>query len=725
MKHRIIILFVFCCSVIGAQNIAYDTKPIAELNEATTPKDSVLFLLGECVKQKNHNLPLALNTVNQALEIAKRYQDEGLINKVKYDLSLYLFMLEKNRESRTLIEEILPYFKRDSSRTSYAILLNRLGKIAQDLAEYEKSIELLDQALGVLKQEKKPNFTGIGFNYLWQSDMYILLSEYEKAIVMAQNAYEYFEKADDKDKMSAAIGNFVEVQLSVRHFSEARLILNQILSKIDSLTNRQFMVKPINMMGIVQFEEGETLASQESFMKALDIINELGNFPDLPKTYLYLSKIAEKLGDRDEAFRYANLALEESKKTAIKKFEIEAKIQKAQLLCNSKKYEESKLLLMETIKWSREKNDKSIEGKSASLLSQIAEEQGNYKLAYENKKLENKLEAELLGAEKVRGVAIQQLRFEMERASKEREVEAQLKDLDYKYQITQGKNRQRNLLQGLAILGIMAAFLIRSNLSRQKINKSLSEKNSILSITEKSLENKNVELEKYIESNIQLQQFAHIASHDLKSPLRTVASFIGLLKRSAEEKLSPSEMEYINIASTSVHDMYLLVEDLLSYSKVNALQLTFEEININELVSTVLQNVSHNIEETDAKVEVHSDFETMKGDSIKLRQVLQNIVVNGLKFVDEGVKPEIKIDCTDESDHWLIKVKDNGIGISKDYAESIFEPFKQLNNKRLYSGTGLGLALCKKIVEKHSGKIWVSPNERDKGSTFFFTIAKA
>jgi len=238
-----------------------------------------------------------------------------------------------------------------------------------------------------------------------------------------------------------------------------------------------------------------------------------------------------------------------------------------------------------------------------------------------------------------------------------------------------------------------------------------------------ALNDKNVELEKYIAANLQLENFAYFASHDLQTPLRSIVSFTQLLKRSLKGKISETEQEYMDFIIGSSKNMRELVNDLLSYSRVNATRINLEEINVRDLLNQLCLELTTIIEEKNACVKMHNLPHKVMADATKLRQVFQNLVTNAVKFSNSEKIPEIEITSQETETHWLFSVSDNGIGIHPDFQERIFLLFKRLHSNNEYEGTGIGLAMVKKIVEQHEGKIWLESRE-GAGSTFYFTILK-
>lgn len=724
MKTSTLLLF-FTFIIIGAgeaQSIKEDSL-YGDLRHASSPEDSINTLIEISKVQLNYNLNSALSSMQTALALAKKEENERLVAKVKFRYSLYLFMLEKNLESRDMIWEILDYYKEQDNGYHYAILLNRLGKIEMDLAKYEESKEYLLKAKENLLSLKDKGMSALGLNYLWFSDLYLAQAQYEKCIIYAQKAFDLYEEKGNYDFGSAALVNIAEVQLILDDYKESRKIIEAILDRRHEIKNNQFLIKPLNMLGIIEYEQDDFLRSEEIFDEVISIIEVLGNFPDLSITYLYKSKIYAQKNAEDRAIDFALKAKEEAQKSSIKKLEIKANLQLGELFAKVGRKSESEELIKSSFKWANQKEDKEILVHASNLMATCASQIGDFERAFYYKDIENKQSAALLNHQKTKDVAVQQVRYALEKSKKEQEVADKIKELDYKYKLQRASSRQNGLLAGLGLLTIMAGLLIYSNLKRKKSNESLKDKNEELVIAEKILESKNAELEKYIESNIQLQQFAHIASHDLKSPIRTITSFLGLLKRGVYASLDGSQKDYLDLSIASAKDMFDLVNDLLSYSEVNSLKLNLTNIDTHALLEKVIRNLDTNIKEKKAEIQLINIPDSLIGDPLKLRQVFQNLIANALKFVKPNECPRVRVCCEEWPKEWLFKVKDNGIGLDKEFKEKIFEPFVQLNNKKDYSGTGLGLSLCQKIVEKHEGKIWADTNS-DGGTTFYFTIKK-
>ncbi|MEW5809965.1 MAG: CHASE3 domain-containing protein [Actinomycetota bacterium] len=227
-------------------------------------------------------------------------------------------------------------------------------------------------------------------------------------------------------------------------------------------------------------------------------------------------------------------------------------------------------------------------------------------------------------------------------------------------------------------------------------------------------------------SNAELEQFAYVASHDLQEPLRKVASFCQLLEKRYGDKLDERGAEYIGFAVDGAKRMQVLINDLLTFSRVGRLNATETDVELDTVLDAALANVATAIEETGAQIERPvGGLPTVTGDPTLMTMLWQNLVGNAVKFRREGVTPRVVIEVgPGEPGQWLFSVSDNGIGIAAEFSEKVFVIFQRLHGRDAYTGTGIGLALCKKIVEHHGGTIWID-NDYTDGTRFRFTLPVA
>lgn len=243
---------------------------------------------------------------------------------------------------------------------------------------------------------------------------------------------------------------------------------------------------------------------------------------------------------------------------------------------------------------------------------------------------------------------------------------------------------------------------------------------------EKALEELNAALKKHADelalSNKELEQFAYIASHDLQEPLRMVTSFLTQLKKKYDHKLDDKAQQYIYFAHDGATRMRQIILDLLEYSRVGRVAHKVTAVNLEILVSEVLSLQKKCIEEKKAKIEIGT-LPNLKVEEPVMRQLFSNLIGNALKYSSKERQLEIKISSLEKEKHWEFKISDNGIGIEEEFKEQIFIIFQRLHQRDEYEGTGIGLAICKKIVDNFGGNIWVD-SRLGEGSSFYFTIPK-
>lgn len=264
-------------------------------------------------------------------------------------------------------------------------------------------------------------------------------------------------------------------------------------------------------------------------------------------------------------------------------------------------------------------------------------------------------------------------------------------------------------------------FLIKGNKYPNEKNLRITGSLSDISNIKNTEEQLKKSIDELTKSNIALERFVHLASHDLREPLRTISSCSQLLAHQNKAAFNDSSKKLVNYIESGVSRMEALIENLLYYSKINQLIIPFEKVNLNEKVLTdVLSNLQYNISENKADIKIKKNLPEIYGDPLQLVQLFQNLISNALKYAKSDLAAKIDISCKKQKDFWLFAVNDNGIGIAEEQQSKIFLPFHRVENTDL-KGTGIGLAICQKVVEKHGGEIWVESAE-GKGSTFFFTL---
>ncbi|TAE97208.1 MAG: hybrid sensor histidine kinase/response regulator [Oscillatoriales cyanobacterium] len=287
------------------------------------------------------------------------------------------------------------------------------------------------------------------------------------------------------------------------------------------------------------------------------------------------------------------------------------------------------------------------------------------------------------------------------------------------------RNLQKQLKEQNVLLQeeITSRLAVEEISNRLAVEKALQEQNLLLQQeisnrqrAESALLKSNQELAR---SNAELEQFAYVASHDLQAPLATIASYAQLLEKRYKDQLDSQAIKFISNIVQGCTRMQTLIDDLLEYSRVGRSQKPFEVTDCNHAVQQAIANLQGAIR-NDRAVVTYSELPAVMGDISQLVQLFQNLLGNAIKYRQDA-PPAVHITACKQKENWLFSVSDNGIGIAPQHQERIFQIFQRLHTQREYSGTGIGLAICQKIVEGHGGSMWVE-SEPGQGSTFHFTL---
>jgi signal transduction histidine kinase len=276
-------------------------------------------------------------------------------------------------------------------------------------------------------------------------------------------------------------------------------------------------------------------------------------------------------------------------------------------------------------------------------------------------------------------------------------------------------------------IGANGGFLVGTNEAQSILSADEAERrNRKLAATNRELEETKSELEETVaqleRSNERLEQFAYAASHDLQEPLRMVSSYLQLLENRYADDLDEEALEYVDFAVDGADRMREMIDGLLQYSRIQSDGEHLEPVDLNAVVEDARDNLEIRIRQSGAEITVE-DLPQVVGDESQLRQVFQNLLENAIKYSGEG-RPKVEVEAERSGDGWLLAVSDDGIGVDPDHHDRIFGMFKQLHGGEEASGAGIGLPLCKRVVERHGGEMWLE-SEPGEGSTFYFTIPDA
>ncbi|NID11297.1 sensor histidine kinase [Fibrivirga algicola] len=238
---------------------------------------------------------------------------------------------------------------------------------------------------------------------------------------------------------------------------------------------------------------------------------------------------------------------------------------------------------------------------------------------------------------------------------------------------------------------------------------------------DRELSYRQLAMQELTRSNEELQQFAYIASHDLQSPLKTIANYLSLLEAQHGEKLDPDARRLIDVSTSAAVRMRELINDLLEFSRVGS-EVALTPLDLNDLVAEIMVELQSDMQAVSATTEI-SPLPTIMGHRTDIKQVFQNLISNGIKYRRQGVAPKLSIRAVDDRTKYQFSISDNGIGIEPQYFDRVFQLFQRLHGRNQYSGTGIGLATCKKVVTMYGGDIWLESTPGE-GTTFYFTLPK-
>ncbi len=689
-------------------------------SQSDLPKDTLADYVDKQLKKaskaKNKDWNKAIMITGELLENSIVATNDSLLNYVKYRHSLYLLMIDENIQCKALVEEILAYYKKEDLK-KYANLKSRLGTINIRFGNYDIAKAHLEEGLSYAKQLEMPITEGLINLYL--SNICRFKSDFGEAYRKADAALHIFQKIGRSDWILEAQTSLAYISILAKDYEGAEDYFDEIFDKEKTISNDNFLVSPTLYYGIMGFEKGDIPLAKKQLEKGLAQINSLGHFPDLTTVYRYRSHIAIIEKDYVAAEDFLVKALDVTKKSFNKRQDLNARLSLIELETIIKPEKDNLKNLKNIYHWALENEDNILLKESSNLIASYYVNKGNFKEALTYNQIYISASEEKFEKDRLSEITLIKEKNRHEEEVKYREMEAKQLQSD----LTISEARKNNLFFGILFLILMSGILFYFYTQKQNAYSYLEISNQELKKAEHGMELKNKELEKYIAYNLQLENFAYIASHDLKSPLQTISNFSKLLQKTAKDRLEETEVQFLNFITKGTDDMLLLVNDILEFSILQKSELIKEEINVSEFVDYILQLNQALITDKNATIALDLKTPYITGDRSKLLQLLQNLITNSVKFHRQEEAPNVTITSYEEKDNWVFNIKDNGIGIEPSYFNKIFLLFKRLHRKDEYEGTGIGLSMCKKIVEMHGGRIWVD-STIGKGSTFSFSLPK-
>lgn len=635
-----------------------------------------------------------------ALELAfdlLEYQPDS-----KKKINLYFDIAHANQKLNNFEESLALFFKYvDADSTLIEMekkseAINRIATIYHHLGDYDLAYEYQLKALQI--QESMNDSLGIGKSLFEIGAIFYYQENYIQALEHYRKSLEISEASDQK-KLTytslAALGTTYEKIGMLTKALDYGFKSLAIAEEIDYKSGRAYALTNVASVYLVrkEFEQAYNYLTRSLTLKQEldDKWGQIGALKTMADLHIQSGNPEKALAPLDEGYAIAKEIGSRTRLVELMNFYANAYQEMGQ-------FEKSSTFLRSYI-----------DLRDSLLNEATLREMGTLKKRYDVQDREN---------------TIQKLEMKNTLLEKENEI-----DTLYNYIWT------------AAAIGLSLLLLMIVNRYRiqKKSNNLLSEKNreifqknnelhnvnGLLNSTNQLLEDKNEQIKdqnkRLEESNDDLRNFATVASHDLKEPLRMINSYTKILNKRYNHLFDENATEFMGYIVDGVTRMEGLLSGLLDYSRVSISEETNKVLNIRDIIDLAIGNLRYSIQDKNAAVNINTKrLPKIKGNHVQMIQLFQNLISNGIKFQGEG-NPEINIDCRKKGDFFLFRIQDNGIGIKGVNKNKIFDMFKRLHTKEEFDGTGIGLATCKKIVERHGGKIWVE-SKPGQGSTFHFTM---
>ena len=662
--------------------------------------------------RQEENYKLSAHHHSIALNIAKEQKDKAKMAKCLYGIGVSNQRRNNFKEALENFNAILElgFEKNDDQR---AKAFTQISSIYQALGDYQRSFE--NQMEALLINELNGNLVGIcnsnynlGTIFYYQNQLDQSLKHYQKAmdiVVELQNEQFLYS-------CNAALGS---VYQKLKDYPQSLKYNQQSLALAEKQQYKTGIAYAKGNIAMNYLAQGDFKKAEKFVLESIDIKRELGDKYGIIGSGIDLSRLYVEWDQPERAIpileNALTLAIDVDSKT--RRSEIYHALSEVYDQVNRPK--ESHIYLK-----------KYVALKDSVLNEKTLEEMGQSQKRYEVQKKEHEIEL-LMKENQI-----------LERDKEIQELQVYIfaiiiiafllfiwwfrKRLKYQRRtnkLLEEKNEEINV-QNIELQHAQDQ-LVQANILLEDNNLLLEEKNDLLEEKNEEIKIKNKQLEY---SNEDLQQFAYVASHDLKEPLRMIDSYTKLLVKRYNDLFDESGKEFMFFVTDAVSRMKILLDDLLDFSRAGNLEAPSEAISLNNVLTLVEANLRHQFETLNAKLIIKSEnLPFVKAHRTQLLQLLQNLISNGAKFKGER-DPIVEVDCEKRENDFVISVKDNGIGISEENKKKVFEMFKRLHTREEYEGTGIGLATCKRIVSTWGGDIWVE-SETGVGSTFYFSIPKS
>ena len=582
------------------------------------------------------------------------------------DLAIVERKVGNYRAAYNHYEKVLEIATRTNDLQMVADSYHGLGRLNAEIGIYDKAIdnylkskeisEKLSFTLNIAKIDVIVSHNDIADTYLKAKEIPNALKHIEIAYQLANDYYKL--RPDDEDgraQLASVYNRYGQILTAQKDYTAALKKYEEALIIYQSINHKSYIGRTLTLIANIYSEKKEYTKAEQKFNEALKYENEFIK-SDLADMYFKRGIFYVKLSEKLKAETAFSKSLLIANKYDLKEIAQRANYQMF-LLCLDKHDNTRALIYLD---------------------------------------ISTALNDSLFNTQKAKRTAEIELKFDIEK--RENEINS-----------LRVKQNRLMLISSIGIFALIIFFLGYAIQMRGKNVHALEMKNEEIQQQYRKLE----------ESNEILSQFAYAAAHDLKEPLRSIGSYIGLIQMRYAKDLPPEAKDYMQFVNNGVKRMYSLLTDLLDFSQVISQQPGCEIVRPDDILNEVKDNLRGSIEAKNAQIIYNENLPSIRMNRLHMTQLLQNLIGNALKFTEKP--PIVKVDAKEENGNVILTIEDNGIGIKKDYGNKVFVLFQQLNKKGQFEGTGIGLTICKNIVEKYNGRIWFD-SEDNVGTKFYISI---
>jgi signal transduction histidine kinase len=656
------------------------------------------------------------------MELEKVEQEESLTDLYRINFQLgreYSSEREEKYEIATFhFTEALKVAIATNHTKDQLDCLYGIGCTHQRRNNYQEALDFFHQSIDLAAEfSAEIDHAQMARVYTQISAVYQVLGDYKKAFDNQMQSLLICEKNNDLAEIANGQYNLGTIFFYQNQFDRSREHYEKAKIICDQLKNEKLIYSCLAALGSVNEKLGEAEKSLAYNKKSLALAIKLNYKTGIAYAKGNIAVNYLKLKDLAKAEKYlieainVKLSLEDSYGA------IGSTIDLSKVYIAWGKSKNAIIILAEALSLAKKLASKSRQSDIYKTLSIVYEELDDDSKALDYTKKYVALKDSLLNEKILEEMGQSQRRYELEK--KEHDIEMLKKENELWEQKEMNQSLQKYVFGLITIAFLMFIWWYRIKLSYQNnVNRILEEKNELLNGMNDEIELKNKQLE---HSNEDLKQFAYVASHDLKEPLRMINSYTNLLQRRYLASFDQSGKDFMHYITDAVGRMEILLDDLLDFSRAGTQSAPTNYISTEDVMIMVGANLRHRFEMLNGILIIENEnLPSVKAHRTQLIQLLQNLVSNGVKFKGER-DPIVEVGCLEKDHKYIFSVKDNGIGISKDNLEKVFEMFRRLHTREEYEGTGIGLATCKRIVATWGGDIWAE-SEEGKGSIFYFSV---